>query len=464
MIQDGYVAEGRQAFDQLIESAGGIDSPKLREVRSDLLVNDLLLKAHGCEPMTAEAMREIETVMATIDKDDPITEAIVFEFLALAQYWAGQFDRAYDRAVSAARACQRRKMPFVQIYCEVFGALALLERGKFDKAWSSLSDTAELIGVLCGRDDERVLIPKMFMAEILLERGDSSTAASIVLPALDVIEEGTSWFDLFRVAFAVAIATIDGSDICVLLRRAERLSGRAELRDLAGYAGAAALRRAAAERDVARAKAMFDYAPLRAILNAPVHDWRGETAILLAAVDYAILVNDAALANELLARVETELEARRHYRALVRVAIQRATLLWGGGEADAALEFFDIAIENARQMGMKRPFFDHREAVLGMLERKRRSARPHSDAVGAFLAALSDYLTEGQGAALSNLSPREREILHLIADGQTSKEVARQLGVSVNTVMTHRKSIYRKLDVATRSQVITTARTRGLLA
>ncbi|MBW7836468.1 MAG: helix-turn-helix transcriptional regulator [Sphingomonadales bacterium] len=52
------------------------------------------------------------------------------------------------------------------------------------------------------------------------------------------------------------------------------------------------------------------------------------------------------------------------------------------------------------------------------------------------------------------MTGREREIVDLISSGCTSKEIANALGMSINTVLWHRKNLYRKLAVSTRSQLI----------
>ena len=57
---------------------------------------------------------------------------------------------------------------------------------------------------------------------------------------------------------------------------------------------------------------------------------------------------------------------------------------------------------------------------------------------------------EAAAAAIENLTPREREILCLLADGQSNKVVARNLGISDGTVKLHVKAILRKLDVHSR--------------
>ncbi len=53
-----------------------------------------------------------------------------------------------------------------------------------------------------------------------------------------------------------------------------------------------------------------------------------------------------------------------------------------------------------------------------------------------------------------NLSPREEEVLRLLAKGHRSKEIADELGVSVGTVNTHVRHIYEKLHVRSRAEAV----------
>jgi DNA-binding NarL/FixJ family response regulator len=61
---------------------------------------------------------------------------------------------------------------------------------------------------------------------------------------------------------------------------------------------------------------------------------------------------------------------------------------------------------------------------------------------------------EGAGAMRERLTPREREIVQLIAQGRNSKDVAGFLGISVKTAETHRANIMRKLQVHTVSELV----------
>jgi len=70
----------------------------------------------------------------------------------------------------------------------------------------------------------------------------------------------------------------------------------------------------------------------------------------------------------------------------------------------------------------------------------------------------------GGNAPASPLSDREREVLQLLANGKTNKEIAAGLFVSEATVKTHVENILRKLGVTDRTEAVAEAFRRGLVA
>jgi DNA-binding NarL/FixJ family response regulator len=62
---------------------------------------------------------------------------------------------------------------------------------------------------------------------------------------------------------------------------------------------------------------------------------------------------------------------------------------------------------------------------------------------------VDDYVSRTGGAAdpLAALTPRQREILQLVAEGHTNKEIAQRLGLSYRTVETHRNQLMKRLGV-----------------
>ncbi len=81
----------------------------------------------------------------------------------------------------------------------------------------------------------------------------------------------------------------------------------------------------------------------------------------------------------------------------------------------------------------------------------------------AFAAAVpADQGSPSFDPELDQLTPREREVLRLIARGYTYKEIARELYISVKTVETHVSSVLRKLQLSTRHQLTRWAAERRL--
>lgn len=92
------------------------------------------------------------------------------------------------------------------------------------------------------------------------------------------------------------------------------------------------------------------------------------------------------------------------------------------------------------------------------------SARQALVAPLSFAAAgLADAMQRGRGKQRLTLSPREKQILDLLAQGAGISAIARQLFVSDSTAKTHVSKIYEKLGAANRAQAIMFAVRAGLL-
>ena len=71
--------------------------------------------------------------------------------------------------------------------------------------------------------------------------------------------------------------------------------------------------------------------------------------------------------------------------------------------------------------------------------------------------------TETQPSRGPRLSPREHEVLLLLADGYTNREIAEKIFRSIKTVETYRANIKRKLELHNRSEIVRYVRAAGLL-
>ena len=82
---------------------------------------------------------------------------------------------------------------------------------------------------------------------------------------------------------------------------------------------------------------------------------------------------------------------------------------------------------------------------------------------GALQPALSAGDRSGTAIAPQTLTPRETEVLGMIADGLGNKIIAARLGISTHTVKFHIASIFAKLEAGSRTEAVTIGIRKGLL-
>jgi DNA-binding NarL/FixJ family response regulator len=102
-----------------------------------------------------------------------------------------------------------------------------------------------------------------------------------------------------------------------------------------------------------------------------------------------------------------------------------------------------------------------------ILETARQILRGESMLHGEQAAVLLRRAAGGEQQVSSHrpiLTPREREVLRLVTEGQTNREIAGQLGISAGTVKNHVEHIIAKLGVSDRTQAAVYALRHGLLA
>jgi LuxR family maltose regulon positive regulatory protein len=155
----------------------------------------------------------------------------------------------------------------------------------------------------------------------------------------------------------------------------------------------------------------------------------------------------------------SQLTLQHRVGALVTAAIAARRL----GQAEAATSWLTDALNLAEPQGMYRPFLDGGAAVRSALT---VLIRPASQAAAFAVRVLQRFerVPSGQAAATSvPLTSSELAVLRFLPSHMTNQEIADALFLSINTVKTHLRSVYRKLGVTTRRQAIARGGQLGLL-
>ena len=196
---------------------------------------------------------------------------------------------------------------------------------------------------------------------------------------------------------------------------------------------------------------------------------RGGLRLLLDRQPDMEVVGEAADGAEAVA----ETLARRPDLAILDVAMPRAGGLEATREIKALAPEVDVLILSMHDD--ERYLFEalkagaagyvlKREADHALVEAVRAVTRGEPFLTGAAQRSLvREWMADGSAGPREPLSPREREVLKLIADAHTNREIGELLGLSAKTVESHRASILRKLGMRDRVELVRYAIRRGLI-
>lgn len=95
-----------------------------------------------------------------------------------------------------------------------------------------------------------------------------------------------------------------------------------------------------------------------------------------------------------------------------------------------------------------------RENLVAALDEVHRGGSPMSSSIARKVVQFFRADRPSASAELESLSPRELEVLHLLAEGYVNKEIADRLAISAPTVATYIRRIYEKLQVHSRAAAI----------
>jgi LuxR family maltose regulon positive regulatory protein len=180
-------------------------------------------------------------------------------------------------------------------------------------------------------------------------------------------------------------------------------------------------------------------------------------------------------AEKVLQRLLKQAEAADLQRIVIQCLIGLALLHEARGSRALALHTLELAMELAEPEGYLQLFLDEGEALAGLLAAAADQGQQAAFAgkllvlagAGGQAGAAAQMATPEPGAPptgdLNILSPREIEVLRLLAEGLTNKEIAQRLYISLRTVKYHTTNIFTKLNVDNRTQAVMKAGGLGII-
>jgi LuxR family transcriptional regulator, maltose regulon positive regulatory protein len=179
-------------------------------------------------------------------------------------------------------------------------------------------------------------------------------------------------------------------------------------------------------------------------------------------------------ARQLLEALNQAPGIEKRFNRKIKIDLLMACALAGQNQMPQAFKWLETSLSQAEPEGLIRVFLDMGHPMQSLLARwlAHASAGPLRDHAIHLLSQFDRKplaVTAAQKKVsptdelVEPLSPRELEVLHLMALGRTNQEIAQQLIVARGTIKAHTANIYRKLDVANRTEAVARAMQLTLL-
>ncbi len=427
----------------------------------DETTRDLIGRIAAARANVAQAQAQIETILVQgqraleyLHPDNLAERSMAVRSMGFAYYIQGDLTeaaRAYTEAYSLAQACgdeidstlasirlgqvqeaqnqlhqsaetYHRVLPLIDVYSPYNASVAYLGLARIYYEWNDL-DAAEKFGEkslqLARQYDQvidRLVLSEVFLANLKLARGDAAAAMDKILQA-----EQTSRLKNY---------TYRLSDIAYTRARIHLFQGNV---------------------DEAAQLVRQNVIPL---MQARVLIAQGNPSEALAVVEPQ----------------RQQAEAKKMAGRLLLVMAVQSVVLFAQGEKVHAVQVLTEALALAEPGGYIRLFVDEGDVMAELLSAAAAQGI-RLDYVNKLLAVFKGEMKEERPAApvpgssflIESLSQRELEILKLIAQGLSNREIGERLFLALDTIKGHNRKIFDKLQVQSRTEAIARARELGLL-
>ncbi|GAA3961808.1 LuxR family transcriptional regulator [Actinomadura viridis] len=385
--------------------------------------------------------------------DRPELRALVLSARAAAALRAGRSQEAARLFGTAAAAATQAGGDFQRRHC--LGHLALIEalHGRFAHAAELAARAEQLPEVSVSPAGRRVPAAHLASAWVRLERYEAKAAA-------DELDRAGRALDACPDPLMAAVRRLIGARLEIARERPDQA-----LRTLGTIGGSAPrapwierrLRLVAAEAHAARGAA----GPARVAAEQAGGAATPRSAVALARAE--VCGGDPAAAAGALRHALTE-SANVPADVRIEAWLLHARLAYSAEDASGGRRFLDRALRLAERERIRLPFALCGEWLPQVLRHDPDLARPYRSLLGPLRPGDRAEPSRPDGAVpVERLSPRESDVLQRLAGMMSTEEIAADLCLSVNTIKTHLKNIYRKLGVTRRTEAVRRARSLSLL-
>ena len=490
--QEGRIEEARAHFDQLCLATRSLipmlPAERAHEVRCFQEHVGIVLDAYEDRPVEPALIERLEQLVIEAADRDPIMVATTASLLAPAYLSIGRPEAACnvaDMGLASLRGIQADPLSF---YLEIQQTHAVLALGRVREASLHVDRAQGLARRAFGPSNVGDGIVNVLKAVVHYEVNELQAAERLLSSSMhrDVLSNG--WFELYAEAMSAAAdtaAVLHGpAEVDTVLADALIIAAQRRLPRLTSLVTVLRLRCATEAGNLPYALNLMQNHAVEELLvftDAPISLWNLKLRTL-ALLESARLFNALGRAREAalhLAMIDRRYIETGDARVRFTYRMQAMEATFHLHRYEEATSYFCDGMNLALECGLVRRLLGRRRQILEVFDWMLASGRPISSRIVEFCGSalrpagdadsrvkLNRRLLPGRIPAppvATSLTQREAEILAMIAEGLSTKEIAGRIAVSTSTVKTHRKNLFAKLGVARRSQAIAIAREKMII-
>jgi LuxR family maltose regulon positive regulatory protein len=466
-------------FDEALKLATDIEG----DIAATLLPeNELLCECQAIRSVAIALKDDSERALPLAEdclsrSRDPWTANVASNVVRFGHMQAGDLKQFYATPWIPYSLEEDRRNVFASVYRRCLQGIAELRQIRLAAAEGHYREGLRVAEQYVGPNSVAAALPASLIARILYEHGQLDEAEALVIDRASLINSG-AMLDCVRSAYfvmaRVAAARMNLERAYTLLERAEnlgisrdwgRLTAAATAEQARLYLNEGRMEEGAA--CVGRLERLARKYPAHRLCAWSEIHWDHRLA-------HAQLLGQRARPEEAMAilrELQRETEAAHHRYFLIRVEIRISALQLSVGKTTEATNRFHRVLAACTHAGLYQIILDGGSIISELVQMVHRSGN-----ISEHLMSYVDRLVAGsrrapqdrmvpisRAQAPGGLSARETEILKLIAQGLSNKEIARSLDIGPETVKSHLKSAFTKLGVERRAQAVSRAQTLGLV-
>jgi LuxR family maltose regulon positive regulatory protein len=475
-IRNGRLSSARLVFDEAWRLTDGF-TRVVAEVNPQILA----CWAHLCQLLflTIDDVPYSEATLLRLNEDfqrnlngEPTLVAGLSSVLAFGYLDAWRYEEvvsACNMGLRIQEGCNENK---VTAFLQIHKACAVLALDSLPQAIACAEEAVRLAYLDGSYGSYEVLSSHFIRGALYYENHQPDLARQMLLPALEQIRQVNGWVYLYTEAYSAAIASVgidEGFSAAErLISEGEQFARERGLKRLLQCLNVCRLNELIRAKKWREAMALVEAEPMVAQLQVAGTSAYELSTLIPAVLSVASLMLELSRPRDAigyLERLQPLMEDKFDCRLRFGFHLMFMRAAFAMRRYNAAFEHMHSALQIGCSSGLSIRLHEAKEPLLDVYGWARGQGKQIAPQLNDWIETTwGPRLDTGKALAGKSeatncvLSPRESEIIGLIAEGYINKEIAAKLGITEGTVKGYRKKIREKLGVTSRSKALSKAR------